>query len=400
MRVGVLGAGAVGAYVGCLIHARCPDDDVILVGRRALDERSANGVILETVGRCHPRVEIPRDHLRVTRDAAALAGCDVVLVAVKSTATADAAAQLARCSLPPDVVILSLQNGVGNAPTIAHALARDHPSATILPCVVNMNVVWEGYADEDARVMTLRRCTPPKWGIPCVAVADPSVEYPDDDPERRRRRVAAVNAAVATLRARGATRVALNAKVREALHSKLLVNLLSPINALARETVPKTLANRAGRLCWRALILEALDAYAAAGIRTRAPYVPILPSLLNLPDWAYAPLERALFPLDPGCKSSMLQDVESGRPTEMDAFGAEVVRLAASNATRGERGIRTAAKGGRGTVAPRNAAVAALVRKLERGEIPGGRVPPEEVLVVIERAAAEANERDETKSRD
>ena len=160
MRVGVLGAGAVGAYVGCLIHARCPDAEVVLVGRRALDERSANGVALETVGRSHPRVVISRDHLRVTRDVAALAGCDVVLVAVKSTATADAAAQLARCSLPPDVVILSLQNGVGNAPIIADALARDHPSATILPCVVNMNVVWEGYADEDARVMTLRRCTP------------------------------------------------------------------------------------------------------------------------------------------------------------------------------------------------------------------------------------------------
>ena len=186
-------------------------------------------------------------------------------------------------------------------------------------------------------------------------------------------------------------RVALDSKVREALHSKLLVNLLSPINALARETVPKTLANRAARLCWRALILEALDAYAAAGIRTRAPYVPILPSLLNLPDWAYAPLERALFPLDPGCKSSMLQDVESGRPTEIETLGAEVVRLAAANATRGGRG--------RGTVAPRNAAVAALVRKVERGEIPDGRVPPEEVLNVIERAAAEANEPNETNAR-
>ena len=95
----------------------------------------------------------------------------------------------------------------------------------------------------------------------------------------------------------------------------------------------------------------------------------------------------------------MLQDVE--RKTDGDGrVGAEVVRLAAVNAARGERGSRTAAKDGRGTVAPRNAAVAALVRKLERGEIPGGHVPPEEVLVVIERAAAEANERDETKSRD
>ena len=192
MRVGVLGAGAVGAYVGCLIHARRPDTEVVLVGRRALDERSANGVALETVGRSHPRVVISRDHLRVTRDVAALAGCDVVLVAVKSTATADAAAALARCSLPPDVVILSLQNGVGNASIIADALARDHPSATILPCVVNMNVVWEGYADEDARVMTLRRCTPEVGDavrVMCVAPALASRRPPRTTTNTRRRGV-------------------------------------------------------------------------------------------------------------------------------------------------------------------------------------------------------------------
>ena len=365
MRVGVLGAGAVGAYVGCLIHARCPDAEVVLVGRRALDERSANGVALETVGRSHPRVVISRDHLRVTRDVAALAGCDVVLVAVKSTATADAAAQLARCSLPPDVVILSLQNGVGNAPIIADALARDHPSATILPCVVNMNVVWEGYADEDARVMTLRRCTPEVGDAVRVRRgaerAYPTTTSNDDEhatprcapPSRRFARGCDARRA----RFEGSRGVTLQAVGEPSLANQ----------RVGARDGSKTLANRAARLCWRALILEALDAYAAAGIRTRA-YVPILPSLLNLPDRAYAPLERALFPLDPGCKSSMLQDVESGRPTEIETLGAEVVRLAAANATRGGRG--------RGTVAPRNAAVAALVRKVERGEIPDGRVPP------------------------
>ena len=306
MRVGVLGAGAVGAYVGCLIHARCPDAEVVLVGRRALDERSANGVALETVGRSHPRVVISRDHLRVTRDVAALAGCDVVLVAVKSTATADAAAQLARCSLPPDVVILSLQNGVGNAPIIADALARDHPSATILPCVVNMNVVWEGYADEDARHDT-SQVYPPKWAMLRVR-RGAGAAYPDDDVERRRTRDAAVRATVATLRAR--VRCASRSIRRFARrYTLLLVNLRQSARARGR-------FRRRWRIARRGC--AGADPRGAGRVRRRRDsnaraVRPVLPSLLNLPDRAYAPLERALFPLDPGCKSSMLQDVESGR---------------------------------------------------------------------------------------
>ena len=390
MRVGVLGAGAVGAYVGCLIHARCPDAEVVLVGRRA-PRRAIGERRRPRDRRSHPRVVISRDHLRVTRDVAALAGRDVVLVAVKSTATADAAAQLARCSPPPDVVILSLQNGVGNAPIIADALARDHPSATILPCVVNMNVVWEGYADEDARVMTLRRCTPRSGR--CVVC-----------PVRRRRPQRARHRRRTTTNTRrrgarhrrdasreGAMRVALDSKVREALHSKLLVNLLSPINALAREIVPKT----AGRNAAVAAVLARADPRGAGRVRrrrdsnARAVRADSAVSAELAGPGVRAAGTRAV-PARSGCKSSMLQDVESGRPTEIETLGAEV-RLAAANATRGGRG--------RGTVAPRNAAVAALVRKVERGEIPDGRVPPEEVLNVIERAAAEANEPNETNAR-
>ena len=117
--------------------------------------------------------------------------------------------------------------------------------------------------------------------------------------------------------------------------------------------------------------------------------MPILPSLLNLPDWAYAPLERALFPLDPGCKSSMLQDVESGRPTEMGRRSARVGASVAAK-TRPARSAeveppqRMEGEPSRRETPPSRGART----EARTGEIPGGHVPPEEVLVVIKRAAA------------
>jgi 2-dehydropantoate 2-reductase len=170
-------------------------------------------------------------------------------------------------------------------------------------------------------------------------------------------------------------------------------------------------------MAWRALVLEALDVYRACGIKPKRPYVPFLPFVLALPDWAYNPVASALFPLDPRCKSSMLQDCETGRATEIDALCGEIVRLARRNANRardedagagGEggddargmvRGIGRAlaalgfgygfgfGRGSRrrGRTAPLNARAIELVRRLERMGLPDGRMGPDELWEALTR---------------
>ena len=339
----MLGAGAVGAYVGCLVQDRTPDAEVVLVGRRRfLEQASTGGVVLETVGEAHASVQIEGSELRATESVDELEGCEVVLVAVKSTATAQVAKQLAavaeRGGFPAGALVLSLQNGVSNGRVLAKEL-QPH-GVCVLPCMVNFNVVWSSYCDGTADAVRIRRCTRPKLGLPCIRVQNLPRKSGMEEEEENRSGVTALptdahratlGRAVVALRADDALTVSLTDDIRDVLYSKLLINLQSAVNALSRLPVPEMLSQRGYRMAWRGLILEALQVYKAAGIRPCAPYFAILPYLLAAPDWAYNLLAKVLFPLDAQCKSSMLQDIEAGRRTEVSVLNGEIVRLAKEN---------------------------------------------------------------------
>lgn len=107
MKIGVMGAGAVGCYYGGML-ARA-GHEVVLVGRpthvEALQQR---GLRLQTAAF---DVELP---VRASTDAAALIDAALVLFCVKSTDTEAAGLEL-RDHLASDALVLSLQNGVDNA---------------------------------------------------------------------------------------------------------------------------------------------------------------------------------------------------------------------------------------------------------------------------------------------
>ena len=124
--VAVMGAGAVGCfYGGMLALAGTP---VTLIGRpQHVDAVKRDGLAIERAGR--------RDVVRVdaSTDAQAVSSANVVLVCVKSPATADAAREM-KPYLRPDSVVVSLQNGVENAQRIAEVVDQ----------VVLAAVVWVG----------------------------------------------------------------------------------------------------------------------------------------------------------------------------------------------------------------------------------------------------------------
>jgi len=123
MQVAVMGAGAVGCYFGALL-ARA-GHDVVLIGRAALVEAvAAQGLLLESADFTG---YVP---VRADTSPAAVQGAELVLFCVKSPDTEQAGAAMA-AHLPPQALVLSLQNGVDNAARLARTLDRP-----VLPVVV------------------------------------------------------------------------------------------------------------------------------------------------------------------------------------------------------------------------------------------------------------------------
>ncbi|HEX6838881.1 MAG TPA: ketopantoate reductase C-terminal domain-containing protein, partial [Polyangia bacterium] len=92
------------------------------------------------------------------------------------------------------------------------------------------------------------------------------------------------------------------------------------------------LAQRGYRRVMAACVREGLAVLRAAKIKPwlDAPLPPSwLPSLLELPDAIFARVARSLVAVDPNARSSMWEDLQRGRKTEVDLLNGEIVRLGA-----------------------------------------------------------------------
>jgi 2-dehydropantoate 2-reductase len=128
MRVAVMGAGAVGSFYGAML-ARA-GYDVTLIGRPSHAQAiQRDGLQLQMAQQTHTV------RVRASSDPADMAGADLVLCCVKSGDTEAAARQMAP-HVNESTLLMSLQNGVDNAQTLAR----------LLPCRVVAAVVYVAVA--------------------------------------------------------------------------------------------------------------------------------------------------------------------------------------------------------------------------------------------------------------
>jgi 2-dehydropantoate 2-reductase len=303
--VTVMGAGAVGCHVGGCLQAA--GVTVHFVGRpRVLADLRAHGLRVTDLDGRDTHLPAAALHLHETPPAdAALA-----LLCVKSGATADAAR-----ALPAGSRVVSLQNGVSNV-AAARAAA---PTLEVLAGMVPFNVaeLAPGHFHRGSS------------GV--LAVQDhPTL------------------AAWAPVFASAGLPLERHADLRPLQWGKLLLNLNNPVNALSGLPLRAELLDRDCRLVFAALQREALHAMAAAAIVPArvAPLPPHwLPRVLALPDLLFERIAARMLKIDANARSSMADDLALGRPTEIDAFCGEVVRLALAH----------------GLDAPLNAAIQRLV---------------------------------------
>ena len=119
MKIAVMGAGAVGCYYGGML-ARA-GNDVVLIGRtQHVAAVRRDGLFMDTQTF---QAHVP---IQASTEASGICGAKLVLCCVKSTDTERAGTDMIPF-LEPAAIVLSLQNGVGNAErlqaSIGHAVA-------------------------------------------------------------------------------------------------------------------------------------------------------------------------------------------------------------------------------------------------------------------------------------
>lgn len=296
-RIAIAGAGTIGCYLGgCLALA---GRAVTLLGRPepmlSIAERGLR--ITDRDGR---DARLPAGGIAPTADAgAALGAADLVLVTVKSGGTAKMA-ELVATHAPPGATIVSLQNGIGNAELLQSALRQ-----RVVAGMVPFNVVLSRHPDGRMRAhrATSGRIHVAADALQAVQALDvpgmPTIAHPD---------------------------------MRAVACSKLVMNLNNALNALAGLPLREELSDRRWRLILADQASEALRAIKAAGLRTtRIDGVDprLIPFVLRLPDPLFRLAARAMLAIDPAARSSMWDDLDKRRPTEIAYLQGAVLDLAA-----------------------------------------------------------------------
>ncbi|UTW56091.1 2-dehydropantoate 2-reductase [Kordiimonas sp. SCSIO 12610] len=295
LNVTIFGAGSIGCYLGGQLASA--GMKVRLIGRErfkaAIEE---NGLTLTHYARNSLFIS---ENLTFDLDASDASDADIVLITVKSQDSETAGRELANI-LDKEAIIISFQNGIGNA----DALRSVMPDHRVLGGMVPFNVTGTGAGR-----------------FHCGTEGNLAVEAMDSDALR------ALQAAFEQV-GQGCD---LKEDIKAVQWGKLLVNLNNALNTLAGVPLKTCLAERDYRTALASMIDEALGILKVAGI-TPANFgknsIDKTLKVLRLPNWLYRLIMNSIVKIDANARSSMLDDLEAGRAPEVDYLQGEVVKLA------------------------------------------------------------------------
>ena len=278
----VVGAGAVGGFFGAML-ARA-GHRVTLIGRPAhVEAIERDGLRLDMAGRVESIAVAASTELDAVR------GADLVLFCVKSTDT-DTVARALQPHLDARALVLSLQNGVENAATLARHLRQ-----TVVPAVVYVATAMPapGLVRHHGR------------GDLLIGPFNPSAG--------RDSAVAADLQELVALFASAQVPVTISPDVMAELWSKLMVNCAyNAISGLAQAPYAELAALGPIRDLQHAVVAEVCALASAEGID-----LPLAPALQAM--------ERIAAAM-PAQLSSTAQDMARSKPSEIDHLNGFVVR--------------------------------------------------------------------------
>jgi 2-dehydropantoate 2-reductase len=296
MKFVVVGAGAIGAYAGALLQLA--GEDVTLIARgphlRAMQER---GVHLQlATGNLDARP-------RVIEDIAQAGTADVILLTLKAHSLTEMAPRISPI-LGPDTAVVTMQNGIpwwyfyrhGGEWEGTHLESVD-PGGTIEKHIESSRVVGS--------VVYIATIISEPGVVKHIEGNRVSIGEPDGSKSERCR-------LISDAFGRAGLRCPVRSNIRQEIWVKLMGNVaFNPISALTRATLLEIIECPETRALASSIMREVETMAARLGI-----------------DLGISIEQRIAGAARVGHhKTSMLQDVESGRPMELDAIAGAVVEL-------------------------------------------------------------------------
>ena len=303
MKVSIIGSGAMGSLFGGMLSRAGHEVVLYDVYREHVEAIRRDGLAIEQAG----SAEVLTCRPGASTDPADTRGSDVLIVFVKSTATEAAARQFAPLA-GPDTIALTLQNGLGN-----EAIMRKH---------FGVERTAAGVTSQGATFLGPGRIRHAGKGPTHIGMASGS----------HRKLVA-----LATALAQAGFETHVESDVAGLVWSKLVINVgINALTALVNRQNGRLLDLEETRSLMADLVAEAVAVAKARGITLT--YADPLQTVYDVAKKTGAN------------RSSMLQDFDRGRETEIDFINGAIVREAAAL----------------GIPVPVNAALTRLVKALDR----------------------------------
>lgn len=290
-KIAILGAGSIGCWIGG--HLAAAGADVVFIGReRYAVQIAANGLRLTHF----ERNEIYLPKVKFVTTPSALATADIIAVCTKSQDTEAAAAQILE-HVKHGARVISFQNGIRNPETLRHILP-DHMD--VVPAIVPFNVTLTG---------------PGRFH--CGTAGDLVL--------------GAAPVSLFSLLNDSGQAARMSDNIEGDQWAKMIVNLNNGLNTLSGGTLRQGLMQRDYRRALAACVEEALGVAAVNGVSVgtfngRGPSA--LVKTLRLPNWAYRLIMQLIVKIDAKARSSMLDDLEDGRVSEIAYLQGEIVKKA------------------------------------------------------------------------
>ncbi len=291
-KIAVFGAGSIGCYLGGLLQSQ--GANVVFIGRERLKNAvKKNGLTLTHFQK--KSIYLNAKKVSVETSPSVLKNCDLILLCTKSQDTS-VAAQDILSHAQSGAHIISCQNGIGNVAVLTEALGTPFK---ISGAIVPFNVTPTGPAT-----------------FHCGTGG--ALHFENALPEDVR---SAFQSAGQDTQYGG--------NFQGDQWAKLLINLNNALNTLSGGTLREGLLQKDYRWAFAKLLQEGLNIAKAKDIEMgryngRSPAIVI--KILRLPNYLYRPLIDYFVRIDAKARSSMLDDLEIGRESEIEFLQGEIVR--------------------------------------------------------------------------